>query len=137
MIPIPENRASLEHRPRLTASSPMRLAIRAAAPLLRPLLAARQRAKMQRVAEILADVNRCASRADLETVLGRPAYVLDGRLYHSTDATGHMTCPDQVEVYAVAGCTIDVWFSIQEGMLTACGCPSPTAADVLLDGRQR
>lgn len=122
----------LEHRPPLAVSVLKRLAIKVAAPWLRPLNARRHRARQRDLEQIFADVIHCRSRDDLEAVLGQPAYAMSGHLFTISDASGKSRHPDRVEVYLVSGCTIDVLFFSEDGRFEVHGCPSPTAADVVL-----
>lgn len=103
-----------------------------AAPFIRRWNAAKRIGRLRAIVRILGDVKRCASRDELEAVLGRPKYTLDGHLHTTKDESGNERHPDHVEVYLVSGCTIDVLFFFSEDKVEAVGFPSPTAVDVVL-----
>jgi hypothetical protein len=116
----------------MAISTLKRVAIKAFARWLRPLNDARRETKFAKVNEILAKTVGCCSRDELERVIGRPVYSLNGRNFSGTYSGGKVQHADHVEVYLVSGCTIEALFFLQEGKVELCGYPSPTAMDVVL-----
>jgi hypothetical protein len=63
--------------------------------LPRRLLALRYR----RLKELIVRVQRVENRGELEAIMGRPVYALDGTGYKSVSRSGDVFRPDRVEVY--------------------------------------
>jgi len=76
-----------------------------AGPLVDRWLKAREVRLQSRASELLVESRRCATRTELESILGPPEYRLEGHLF----ALGN-EIPDFVESYARDGCRIELWF---------------------------
>ncbi len=101
----------LEFRPSLIIPSRLqRLCAYMVAPLRRLMCGWQWRRKVHNSVRIRESIQRCVSRRELDAVLGRPQYSLNGTSfgYWSPDGTGLI--PDIVEVYRRHGCDIDIWF---------------------------
>ncbi|MBN2477263.1 MAG: hypothetical protein JXB62_21830 [Pirellulales bacterium] len=99
--------------------------------LFRPIiilwLPLRQKILERRVHQKLDELATCRHRADLERLLGKPAYAVAGDVCDGPDR------PDMIECYESEGCCIDLWF--KDGRLVSTsGFVKPTPWEVLLAG---
>ena len=106
MIGPKHNLVPLENRPAF-ASIPLwvDLACFFATPLVVWWLRRRDVRLMARVSSLLSKCRKCASRNELEALLGQPHYALRGHLFKSGEQS-----PDVVESYSRNGCRIEVSF---------------------------
>lgn len=81
--------------------------------------------------EVLELANECKSRDQLENLLGRPRYALDGTLYSRipTDS-GNLEQPEIVEVYELDNCGIELMFR-NDRMIGMFGIPMPTSWEIV------
>ena len=87
---------------------------------------------MNRLQEVLKLARDCQSREELEALMGKPRYALDGNLYSKVPmASGDFVQPDVVEVYELDNCGIELMFNDGKfiGML---GMPLPTTWEIAL-----
>ena len=101
-----QNLVPLENRP-VFASIPLWVdfACFFAAPVVVWWLRRRDARLMTRVSSLLSKCSKCASRNELEALLGQPHYALCGHLFKSGGQS-----PDVVESYSRNGCRIEVSF---------------------------
>ncbi len=122
----------LNSRPPLSISSLKRFAIKVGARWLRQRNNRRYLAKLDRTSQLLTEAGRCHDRAQLESLLGKPVYSMNGDCFAIIEANGAEKRPDCVEVYLTDGCQIDVWYFMQPREIEMSGCPAMTATDVVL-----
>jgi hypothetical protein len=81
---------------------------------------------------MVLDAKQCESRQNLEEILGKPKYALDGKLYKIGPRGGEESRPDCVEVYSIRGCTFDVLFFPKQQRHEVFGAVLPSSIDMLL-----
>jgi len=60
---------------------------------------------------LMRDVNKCQNRLELESLLGKPKYVISGEGYfESFSPDNKRMVPDIVEIYVIGRCRVDLWF---------------------------
>jgi hypothetical protein len=82
-------------------------------------------------------VSRCATRDELERVLGRPVYALPGEGNSRTvNPDGSIEVPDVIECYELCGCCIDIQFTggKKSGVI---GVPKLTAWRLALESAEK
>ena len=95
----------------------------------------RQRKKEALVHAKLDAMARCRGREELEQVLGRPVYAVDGADCGAVLDDGTRQSPDLIECYESEGCCIDLWFK-NDRLVNASGFVKPTVWDVVLAGNR-
>lgn len=100
-------------------------------PVARMLLRRRLRDQYDRRAKdaalLLRSALKCENRAELEQLLGRPRYAMQGTHYGTADTPDdELVQPDLVEVYERNGCMIEIWFK-DGAMMTMHGLAMPTS----------
>ncbi len=96
-------------------------------------LAIRQRKKVALVNAKLDELARCRGREELEQLLGRPVYAVDGKSCGALLEGGTQETPDLIECYESEGCCIDLWFK-DDQLVDVSGFVKPTAWDFVLAG---
>ena len=96
-------------------------------------LAIRQRKKGALVNAKLDELARCRGREELEQLLGRPGYAVDGKTCGAMLEGGTQETPDLIECYESEGCCIDLWFK-DDQLVDASGFVKPSRWDVALTG---
>ena len=104
-------------------------------PLARLLWKSKRRAeydaRAQHASALIREVQKCHSRAEIESLLGPPRYALEGTHFSAWGETVHARrVPDRVEVYEHAGCTIDIWYDCSK-VIFMTGAAMPDAWDVV------
>ena len=59
---------------------------------------------------LLENVSRCRTRAEIDGLLGRPDYAINGRLFESQGVNGETQNPDVVECYSKGKLAVELWF---------------------------
>lgn len=77
---------------------------------------------------LLSSVAKCATREELEHLLGLPSYAMNGELFGQTNPDGAKQHPDLVECYARGRINIELWYRDNRVWQTV-GYLMPTAWD--------
>jgi hypothetical protein len=132
IAPVGEGLPQLDRHPPIVISRAKRWLITLAEPWFRRRNEAWQLAKQRQLTEIMAAARECDSREELERILGKPRYALDGLLCGRHERDGTKRSPEIVEVYQVAGCTVELWFFAVHSSIDMVGFTSPTSTSLVL-----
>ena len=128
-LPIRDGRPALDFkRPRL-----VRLCVVVFRPIVCLWVVIRQRRKAALVNAKLDQLARCRGREELEQLLGRPVYAVDGESCGAVLGDGTEEIPDLIECYESDGCCIDLWFK-DDRLVDVSGFVKPTVWDFVLAG---
>lgn len=59
---------------------------------------------------LLENLSRCRTRAEIDELLGRPDYAINGRSFESRGVSGETHNPDFVECYSRGRLAVELWF---------------------------
>ena len=107
-------RQGLVCRQERPAAEPVPWYVRAVSAVLRPavlpLVRRAYRRAEARVSELCRSAGKCASREELELLLGPPKYAMAGNGFESTGPDGSTCSPECVETYVRDRIVLDLWF---------------------------
>ncbi|MHC4176804.1 MAG: hypothetical protein ACYSWU_04815 [Planctomycetota bacterium] len=130
-LPIRDGRPELE----LKGLRLARLCVLLFRPIVCLWLVFRQPRKEALVNAKLDQMARCRRREELEQVLGKPLYAVDGESCGAVLDDGGQESPDLIECYESDGCCIDLWFK-DDRLVEVSGFVKPTVWDIVLAGNR-
>lgn len=129
-LPVRNGRPALD----LSRLRLVRLCVLLFRPIVCLWLVYRQRKMVARVNAKLDLLESCRGREQLEELLGRPLYAVDGNRCGAVLRHGTHQSPDLIECYESDGCCIDLWFK-HDRLVDVSGFVKPTVWDAALAGR--